>query len=60
MNTKSKKERRHHWTDVPNPKCRLCKRGKFHTLAQHKLSVKRYDETHSIFGNWVVEIRGIK
>lgn len=54
--SKERKERRYKWTDVPNPKCRLCKAGKLHTQAQHALSVKRYNDNHSIFDGWIITL----
>lgn len=53
---KEKKERKYRWTNVPMPKCRLCKQGKLHTEAQHKLSVRRYNESHGMFDGFVIRV----
>lgn len=57
---KELKERRRKWTDVPNPKCRLCKSEKMHTKAQHDLSVKRYNEKYSMLDFWNIRVTSIK
>lgn len=55
-----RKEKRYTWTDVPNPKCRLCKKRKLHTKAQHELSKRRFEESSSMFSGWQVQISSWK
>lgn len=57
---KQLKERKHRWTLVPNPKCRLCKVGKLHTEAQHKAAVKKWNEDNTILSSWDMRITSIK